>query len=111
MEYCIEEESRVSDVVIVKPGMVVDFGTARRERQQELTWTSEEGVTLSHPPAGPPVLTWYGNVGDRFALAELRAEMSTMNGNICKIMGALDIQQEERPHRQRRSTDVGGGPW
>ena len=40
------------------------------------------------------------------AMAELRAEMSTMNGNICKIMGALDIQQEERPHRHRRSTDL-----
>ena len=43
------------------------------------------------------------------AMAELRAEMSTMNGNICKIMGALDIKQDNGPqHYRRRSTDLGG---
>lgn len=31
------------------------------------------------------------------AMAELRAEMSTMNGNICKIMGALDIKADKPP--------------
>ena len=39
------------------------------------------------------------------AMAELRSEMSTLNGNICKIMGALDIQQDDRQPRHRRATD------
>jgi hypothetical protein len=35
--------------------------------------------------------------------------MSTLNGNICKIMGALDIQQDNhQQHHRRRSTDLGG---
>lgn len=44
-------------------GMVVDCGLARRQREQELTWTGEEAVELSHIPAAAPVLTWHGNVG------------------------------------------------
>ena len=38
-------------------------------------------------------------------MAELRSEMSTLNGNICKIMGALDIQPDDRQPRHRCSTD------
>ena len=42
------------------------------------------------------------------AMTEVRAEMSILNGNICKIMGALDIHQDGQPPRHRRVTDLGG---
>lgn len=31
------------------------------------------------------------------AMSEIRAEMSTLNGNVCKIMGAMNIKQEHQP--------------
>ena len=80
------------DRIAATSGMVVDCGTARRERQQELTWTSEEGITLSHLPAAPPVLTWYGNVGNRFALA---GRTATVEGNLpctCDALIPLDVR-------------------
>jgi len=41
------------------------------------------------------------------AVSDLRAEMSIMNGNICKIMGSLGIQDDGTQQRQRRNSDRG----
>lgn len=43
------------------------------------------------------------------ALADLREEMGTMNGNICKILGAMNITPIEQHQQRRRRTDKGEG--
>lgn len=50
-------------------GMVVDCGSASRWRGQDLTWTSDDSIELSHIPSVMPDLTWYGNVGQGLALS------------------------------------------
>ncbi len=39
------------------------------------------------------------------AMTELRSEMNTLNGNICKIMGALNIQQDTNVLQNHRKDD------
>lgn len=51
------------DSIAATSGMVVDCGTVRRSRDQELTFTGTDSVELSHIPAGNPSYTWYGNEG------------------------------------------------
>ena len=51
------------DRIRATSGQVVDCGSASRTRDQQLTWTGDEAVELSHIPAGSPTLRWYGNVG------------------------------------------------
>jgi len=58
------DESLVIDRIEATSGMVVDCGSARRSRSQELTFTGENSVTLSHIPAKNPTYTWYGNQGE-----------------------------------------------
>lgn len=61
------DASLVIDRIESTSGMVVDCGTVRRERTQEMTWTGSDTVELSHIPAANPAYSWFGNIGHGIA--------------------------------------------
>lgn len=77
------------DRVRCTSGMVVSGGTVSRSRDQQLTWTGDEAVELSHIPSGSPTLKWYGNVGT--GLSRDGRRMSVTGGLPCTADAIVPI--------------------
>lgn len=74
-------------------GMVVKCGPARRQREQELTWTGVDAqVELSHIPASAPALTWYGTIGAQFQVAGRQATVTGNTPCTCDAVIPIEVQ-------------------
>lgn len=79
------------DSVKATSGMVVDCGTVRRSRVQELTFTGKDTVDLSHIPAVNPSYTWYGNEGSGLARNGRSVSVSGNTPCTCDVVIPIDV--------------------
>jgi len=80
------------DRIAATSGMVVSCGTVRRSREQELIFTGEDAITLSHVPSGNPTFTWYGNVGSGISRSGRSVSVSGKTPCVCDAVIPIEVR-------------------
>lgn len=82
--------------------LVEDVEAIKLREQLYITVTQHEAMQLICTTRMDGLI----NTRIQQALAGIHSDMSKMNGNICKIMGAMNIPQDSDGSQRRRSTDT-----